>query len=308
MKNINNDNNNRTIQYLETILYTKNISKAAEMLYISQPYLTKFTKNIEEELNTIILDRRTFTLTENGKLFFEYIKHVENKRDELLSKVSATKKIKIGILSTLSTYLLPLFLPQFLNEYTDCKIEIITDTLQNNERRLINREIDFLLGQDYETLSPTLSIQHYGNEKYFAIIPNRSKFYRADRTHLKFDELLFENLLKEELILTKKGSTIRRKMDFLLNKKNITPKIVFECDNIFTIFQLSKRNLGITFVPDNILSMYQNSFHEYNVVPLDFDFLRTNYFIAYRNDYTLDMYEKKLASYFIENLKISLDK
>lgn len=54
-----------------------NISKAADFLYISQPAISKSIKKLEQELDITLFYRtpKGVTLTENGKIFFEFIKN-----------------------------------------------------------------------------------------------------------------------------------------------------------------------------------------------------------------------------------------
>ena len=57
--------------------FTGSISKAASFLYISQPAITKSIKKLESELGITLFNRspKGVKLTENGKIFFEYIKN-----------------------------------------------------------------------------------------------------------------------------------------------------------------------------------------------------------------------------------------
>lgn len=52
------------------------ISKAANQLYISQPAITKAIKKLESELDIKLFNRgsKGVTLTENGKIFYEFVK------------------------------------------------------------------------------------------------------------------------------------------------------------------------------------------------------------------------------------------
>ncbi|WP_080588835.1 LysR family transcriptional regulator [Staphylococcus saprophyticus] len=49
---------NRNYKYIETIINEGTITKAANKLYVSQPYLNSFIKNIEAEWNIIIFNRK----------------------------------------------------------------------------------------------------------------------------------------------------------------------------------------------------------------------------------------------------------
>ena len=50
--------NTNSVQYLEAVGRFGSISRAAKHLYISQPYLSKFIKDIETELGVTLINRK----------------------------------------------------------------------------------------------------------------------------------------------------------------------------------------------------------------------------------------------------------
>ena len=61
----------RTLRYFLAIVQEGSITKAAEMLHITQPTLSRQMMDLEQELGTVLLIRgkRSVTLTEDGLLF-----------------------------------------------------------------------------------------------------------------------------------------------------------------------------------------------------------------------------------------------
>lgn len=77
--------------YVMEIAKSKTINKAAENLYISQPYLSLELKELEAQLKVSLFKRsnRGVTLTPEGELFLEYAKEML----ELINKANAIHKI-----------------------------------------------------------------------------------------------------------------------------------------------------------------------------------------------------------------------
>lgn len=75
----------RVLNYFVTVAREKNISRAANVLHLSQPTLSKQLKDLEEELNTTLFIRgnRAITLTEEG----EYLRQ---RGEEILAMVYST--------------------------------------------------------------------------------------------------------------------------------------------------------------------------------------------------------------------------
>lgn len=134
------------------------------------------------------------------------------------SHMTEEVKLKIGILSCLATYLLPITLPKFLELYPNLSINILEDLPNNNELKTLTGEIDYYIGQNPETVSPSLNVQSVGSHLYYDIIQAKSRFYEADQTYLAANTIAMNELLAEPLILTKTGSAIRRQIDRLCQR------------------------------------------------------------------------------------------
>lgn len=114
-------NNPEELQhFLDVLLKESNFTRAAKELYISQPYLTQLIGRIEKKLGTKIINRdeRPYTLTPAGLIYYQYLENVSYNKQQLGRKLEAythpdQQIIKIGILESLGTYLLPEILPQF---------------------------------------------------------------------------------------------------------------------------------------------------------------------------------------------------
>lgn len=295
------------IHFIDSILKHGSYTKAAKNLYISQPYLTQMIKRIEHEIGTEILNRQTspIQLTEAGKLYYQYLMSLEMAQEQFHKKIAHystrnSETIKIGILSSLGSYLLPLFLPGFLKKNPSVKVEIQEDYSEANEMRTMNQELDFFIGQNPETLSPSLDVVSWGPHGYYAVIAEDSGFYPLDPKTLENSADL-KRLLLEPLVLTKKGSSIRRQLDHLFQKFKIKPNIVLESTNIFTILELAKKGAGVAFVPYSICTSEVPQ--GYRLLPLPLDLLSIDYFIAHAKNKTLSPVEKDLVRSFVTGIE-----
>ena len=61
-----------------TVARERSITKAAKILYVSEPYLSQYITKLEKENNTIFLDRTVspFELTEAGIALCRYIEKI----------------------------------------------------------------------------------------------------------------------------------------------------------------------------------------------------------------------------------------
>lgn len=292
------------LYYIDAILKYSNYGKAAKSLYISQPYLTQVIKRVENELNCELITRNKlpYRLTEQGKIYYQYLTSLENNYAKLLREISDVSDIdktiiKMGILTSLGTYLLPLFLPDFLTLHPDCRIELAEDFPEKNEKLIQNNELDFWIGQNSRNISPYLNSVSWGRHRYRAVIPRCSDLYQEDTAVIAEGSIDMSKILGQKLVLTSKGSAIRKQIDQLLNLYKVEPRIIMESTEINTILKLATGNLGITFIPESVYVKENPS--EYNIYQIPIDELSLDYFIAYHNERKLSNIDHDLINAFL---------
>ena len=130
----------------------KNLSKAANDLFISQPAVSQALKKLEEELG-IKLFYRTKTgmnLTEDGEVLFNYLKKPieclnNGKRHLINEKDNKEMTIRIGSGTTLIKYSLIPVLKVFKEEFPNVKFEIVQGITSNLMDMLDNDLLDMVL-------------------------------------------------------------------------------------------------------------------------------------------------------------------
>lgn len=301
----------KTLQCFDALLAYGNFTKAAHALYISQPYLTQFIQKLERELHVQLISRMPnhLQLTEAGKTYYNYLETLENDTAQFSEKLqqyqtkTTDTTLQIGILSTLGSYLLPRFIPQFLEAHQHVKLLINEDQPRHSEAKLLAHKLDFYIGQNPETLSSNLVAHACGNRHYFAVIPAQSTLYDSKQTLLAPGTISMKALLSEPLLLTANGSAIRRQVDYLLQKYQIQPNILVESDNIFTIYQLSQKGSGVTIVPEELVQQPITN-TGYNLYPLSDRLISIKFFIAHHADKTLTPLEQALITTFEQALAL----
>lgn len=132
-----------------TVASRSSFTKASEELNISQPAVTKHIKEIENQLNTKLFDRKgtTIQLTQSGKVLFEYAERVRNIFRDLEFEINQINqqhkgKLIIGASTTVAQYILPEILAKFNSYYKDIKIELVTHNTEIISELLKEGKID----------------------------------------------------------------------------------------------------------------------------------------------------------------------
>ena len=141
----------RTLQYFLTVAREENITRASEVLHITQPTLSRQMKQLEQELGTELFVRgRNFALTEAGML-------LRRRAEEILSLVDKTEKellqqdalvegtISIGCGALNSVNLLAQIIKDFKALYPKVKFNLHTGNSDRLKEQLEQGLIDIAL-------------------------------------------------------------------------------------------------------------------------------------------------------------------
>ena len=137
-------------EYFLTIAAERSVSKAAERLYLSQPYLSQYLARLEKELGARLFDRShtPLLLTPAGELYRSYLESVSllgRRLDSQLSELQEHKgnTLHIGVAIWRGSVLLPDILPRYTADHPEVRI-VLHEHPSNELLELIQNDvIDF---------------------------------------------------------------------------------------------------------------------------------------------------------------------
>ena len=246
------------LRILKSIITEKSFTKAAKVLFLSQPYISKQIKTLEQALGVNLLYRNSsiIVLTENGQTFLKYSERIltlceESYRALVDLKVGDRGKLIIGASQTIGTYLMPRLLALFSQNYPKIKIKIEVNSTRLISKLIIKRRVDLAIvgGKVPQELKQNLTINHFIEDELNLIISNLNPF--AKKKYIKKEELYHLNF-----ITLYSNSTIRKFVDNILTQNNI------EINQFNTILQLNSveamkaavsLGLGVSFVSSSTI-------------------------------------------------------
>lgn len=138
----------RTLQYFLTVAREENITRASEVLHITQPTLSRQMKQLEQELGTELFMRgRNFALTEAGMLLRRRAEEVIDLLYKIESEIAAADDVA-GIISIdsgalKSSQFLPEVMSAFQKLHPKVRFEIYSNSSQYIKERLDRGLLDF---------------------------------------------------------------------------------------------------------------------------------------------------------------------
>lgn len=162
---------------------TKNISRAADILYISQPAVSHNIKELEKQLNIQLFYKKSngMNTTSEADILYKYISSAFNsiwKGELTISDMAGLKTgvVKIGIPSYLTVLFLSDIITEFRSKYPNVKIEIVSKPISDLITMLQTQNIDIVIdSQPISTEKSSMNIKYL--KSYSHCFFTTDKFY-----------------------------------------------------------------------------------------------------------------------------------
>jgi DNA-binding transcriptional LysR family regulator len=231
----------------------ESISRAAEMLYISQPAISKSVTKLEENLNTVLFERnhRGVTLTYEGKILYEQIKtafEVISSGEEKLQRINdlGIGRLRLGASTVLCRYMLLPYLKGYIDSNPHVKITIECQSSFHIQKLLEDGTIDIALMVKPENMS---GIVFYSLGEIEDIFTATQAY--LDNLQLRENKSLFE---AANIMLLDGSNVTRQHIDRFFRENSIEPAHILEVTGMDMLIEFAKIGLGVACVIKQFVS------------------------------------------------------
>lgn len=126
-----------------------NFTKTASALFISQPAVSKNIQELEKKLGVPLFERKgnNLDLTESGQILYKYAQQIinlYNQAGQEIQELQTGRKgnLVLGASTTISQYVLPTLLADFLSQYPNNRIQSFQSNSRSIEEQLIDKTLD----------------------------------------------------------------------------------------------------------------------------------------------------------------------
>ena len=254
----------REYSYILAVAECGSVSKAAEKLFISQPSLSAYIKNLERRLGFpfFVEGSGKTQLTTEGELYIKYAQQIMTLNDNLHRQLEDVKNLKrglvrIGVANTRATFLLPRLLAAAGKNCPDIKIEIHEATSRALEQALSMRELDFAV-LNYPFHTEGIEYIELLEEEFVVVLP---KNHPASKKAVLSEESQYpwidiRDVANEPFVLLRQGQRMRQIADMLFTQAAIHPNIMCETSSSITTLFMTEMGLGMSFTLDSHLTTY----------------------------------------------------
>lgn len=240
-----------------TVAETLNFARAAEILNVTQPAVTKHIKNLEDELHTRLFKRstRSVTLTPEGILLINdanvIIQTITKAKNRFIDLNNESKQLSIGIRLTSHIKLLYEPLKEMIAKYDKCCPKLMVDSMVQLFRALYDEHLDMIMdiendisGYDY------ISFKRLFIEHIYCVCTDKYPVYNFESINIE----QIRALEQYPLLLM----SAPKELNYISDSENAfignrTHSMVHFCSSAEEICLLAELGCGIAVMPEKII-------------------------------------------------------
>ncbi|MCG2792822.1 MAG: hydrogen peroxide-inducible genes activator [Weeksellaceae bacterium] len=245
--------NIQQLEYLIAVDKYKHFGKAAQACFITQPTLSAMIQKLEDELDVKIFDRTTHPIrtTDAGAELIKEAQKIIDAVMELKSKANFLNnilagKLNLGIIPTVSTYILPNEIFSFLKKNPQIELNIKEMTTDSIIKSLKSGELDAgIISTPYSAAEP-FSQDFLFNEELML-------YSGLEADHKKDSFVVPEDIDVDKVWLLEEGNCLRTQFENIchLKENSLKPKnLEFLASNINTLIQMVDKVGGLTILSE----------------------------------------------------------
>jgi LysR family hydrogen peroxide-inducible transcriptional activator len=237
-------------EYIVAVDDHRHFSTAAEKCFVTQPTLSMQIQKLEDQLGILIFDRSKHPVvpTEVGVNIITQARLVLNEAGRIREIINDEKGIlsgtlRIGILPTLSPYLLPLFIKDFIEKYPDLEVYVEEGITAQIIDKLSKNQLDAGL---FVTPSGATGLAEHPifNEEFVAYVGNDHSLTKVEA----IDPFL---LNVEDVWVLNEGHCFRNQvLNICQPLESTSTKFRFQSGSLEALKKIVDRHGGITLLPE----------------------------------------------------------
>ncbi len=239
------------LRYFAAAAKEEHFGRAADVLSISQPALSRSIARLEEYYGIALFERdgRGIRITRSGRALLRRVERIiaelEDARREMhdLAEERRSRPIALGFFATLGVQVIPEVIKRFRETLPDAEFRLLQGPSPLLQQRLMSGEIDLCISAPRFS-EVAIEWLPLWDEELVALMPSNHRL--AANASL---ELI--DLAHDPFVALKPGYGLRASVEDLCREAGYTPQIAFEGEEVATLRGLVGAGFGVSLVPKN---------------------------------------------------------
>ncbi len=256
------------LEYLLAVAACGNFSTAAKQCFVTQPSLSMQIKALEEELGVQLLDRthKPVKPTEAGEIVLQRSReaiaayqNIKESVEELKGETSG--RLRLGVIPTISPYLVHKFIPTFAKKYPRVELEVHDMTTNDIISALSRDAIDAAIVAG-GTCGDDVTEHELFSDKFYAYVSSQHPLYK--KSNIKIEDIDIK-----DLVMLSSGNCMRDQVIELCKAKFDNPSsYTFVSGSIETMMRIVDCTQLLTIIPEMAIE-YLPKNREKSIKPLE---------------------------------------
>lgn len=236
----------KQLQSLVAISEHGTFSGAAKALQTVQSNISAHIARLEKELGTVLVDRASGTLTDEGEMVLTRARRILHEMEDIDADIhslgeEAIGDCRIGTLGTTARWLMPPLLNSLTRHHPGVRTTIIEGATSALLLRLASGEVDAAIVH-FPIQDPSLDVTELFAEELLLLAP--TKHVLAERESISLEELS-----EFPLLLAPRGTAQRRIIDRAAATRGVALRSQAEIDGVRLMASLVFEGFGPAIVP-----------------------------------------------------------
>jgi len=257
----------RQLHYLTAVVELKHFGHAADRCFVTQSTLSAGIHDLENLLGTQLLERtnRKVLPTALGIEIADRALDILSLSADLVDLARSestplTGRIKIGIIPSISPFLLPKALPDIRKQFPQLELVLVEDQSEHLLKKLRAGDIDIsLLAFPFDI--GELNHIVFAEEQFWVALPNNHPL--ASKTSIKAEQLPID-----ELLLLSEGHCLREHALSACQLPTTAHRTSVQGTSLYTLIEMVAGGLGITLIPEMAIKSDMVSRADISIRPL----------------------------------------
>jgi len=239
----------KQLRYLIALGEHMHFGKAAEACFISQSAFSVAIRELESTLGVQLIDRtnKRVTITAMGQEIIVQARLVVRDLEALVDMARVSNeplsgKLRLGVIPTISPFLLPKILPQLRSHFPQLQLFLQEDTTQRVYEKLMNGELDLVLIAFPYELRNVEKMTLFKDQFLLA--------YRKGSQFIGTQEITVDHLQSESILLLEDGHCLREHALSACKIRNLNKVSHFAASSLLTLIEMVEADLGVTYLPE----------------------------------------------------------
>lgn len=226
---------------------TKNFTRAAEELHLSQSALSRAIQKLEDQLGQPLFERkpREIVLTDLGGLLLDRAKEILKLMEDTFSELSEAGKrgrVRLGAIPTIAPYFLPTLLASFAKKHPEISVIVQEDTTDMLIKRCSHGEIDLAL-LALPVITRQLDIEPLFDEELLLLLPLGHPL-EAEK------KITAESVDGYPFVMLNEAHCLSENIASFCRKQSVQPVTIERTSQLATVQELVSLNHGVSIVPE----------------------------------------------------------